>query len=94
MKKKVLLLCICITYFLALNTFAIAAGNEKKIIFLHHSTGAGVYNGGGVPGWFSTYNTQHGTSYQVSEATNPCMGTLTQNYNVIISNGACNSPVK
>jgi len=39
---------------------------NAKVIFLHHSTGAIVWNGG-VPGWFSAYNTANGTSYSLTQ---------------------------
>lgn len=38
-----------------------AAGVRGKIIFLHHSTGQVIWNGG-VPEWFARYNAEHGTS--------------------------------
>ena len=38
-------------------------GGDVKIIFLHHSTGNNVWQGG-VPQWFEQYNTDHGTSYK------------------------------
>ena len=37
-----------------------------KIIFLHHSTGENIWNGG-VPEWFDNWNTQNGTNYQIEE---------------------------
>lgn len=36
------------------------SGTSEKIIFLHHSTGSGVYNGGGVEAWFTNYNQTNG----------------------------------
>ncbi len=39
----------------------------EKIIFLHHSTGGNVYTEGGVSSWFSNYNTNQNTNYQISE---------------------------
>ena len=47
------------------------AAGDGKIIFLHHSTGWGVYSGGDVPGWFANYNSAHGTSYQMNERSYP-----------------------
>jgi hypothetical protein len=43
---------------------------DSKILFLHHSTG-GVIWGGGVPAWFSSYNTAHGTTYAITELAYP-----------------------
>lgn len=45
-------------------------GKDIKIIFLHHSTGNNVWQGG-VSGWFSTYNTNNSSSYQISERAFP-----------------------
>ena len=39
---------------------------DAKIIFLHHSTGHCVWNGG-VAEWFQTYNAQKKTSYSIAE---------------------------
>jgi hypothetical protein len=44
---------------------------SQKAIFLHHSTGEGVYSQGNVSGWIETYNSEHGTSFQVSEMNYP-----------------------
>jgi hypothetical protein len=43
---------------------------EANIIFLHHSTGNNVWNGG-VPAWFSEYNAANGTSYKIIERAFP-----------------------
>jgi hypothetical protein len=43
----------------------------QKVIFLHHSTGSGVYYGGNVTQWIATYNTQHNTNYRISERSYP-----------------------
>ena len=45
-------------------------GGDVKIIFLHHSTGNNIWQGG-VPQWFEQYNTDHGTSYQIIEQAFP-----------------------
>ncbi|MBN1172117.1 MAG: hypothetical protein JXA67_08075 [Micromonosporaceae bacterium] len=37
-----------------------------KIMFLHHSTGGVIWDGG-VPGWFDTYNAAHQTSYRITQ---------------------------
>lgn len=41
-----------------------------KIIFLHHSTGEVIWNGG-VADWFAAYNTAHGTRYVIEERAFP-----------------------
>ncbi len=41
--------------------------SSQKVMFLHHSTGAGVYSEGHVANWIADYNTDHATNYQVSE---------------------------
>jgi hypothetical protein len=71
------------------------AANNDHIIFLHHSTGAGVWSGGNVPGWFSNYNAAHGTSFSISDRLYPDTPYLWNNYpydywNLWV-NGACNS---
>lgn len=43
----------------------------QKVIFLHHSTGSGVYYDGNVAQWIANYNTANGTSYQISERSYP-----------------------
>jgi len=45
-------------------------GREMKIIFLHHSTGSLIWQGG-VPEWFERYNAEHGTSHQIGERNFP-----------------------
>jgi len=37
-----------------------------NVMFLHHSTGQNVWNGG-VEAWFADYNSTHGTGYQVNQ---------------------------
>lgn len=46
------------------------AGDGIQIIFLHHSTGENIWNGG-VSGWFDQYNADHATSYRISERAFP-----------------------
>jgi hypothetical protein len=41
-----------------------------RVIFLHHSTGEVIWNGG-VADWFSAYNTSHGTRYVIEERAFP-----------------------
>ena len=45
-------------------------GTSANIIFLHHSTGGGVW-GGGVPEWFDNYNSTNGTTYSIIERAYP-----------------------
>ncbi len=45
-------------------------GDDVKIIFLHHSTGAGVYNAG-VAAWFDNYNITNSKNYQITERAYP-----------------------
>jgi hypothetical protein len=44
--------------------------DTMKVIFLHHSTGKAVWDGG-VKKWFKKYNKKHGTKYDVSERAFP-----------------------
>lgn len=44
----------------------VSSGKAVKIIFLHHSTGECIWNGG-VSEWFKKYNANHGTNYQIVE---------------------------
>jgi hypothetical protein len=67
----------------------------QKIIFLHHSTGGGVYYEGNVAEWFQTYNSQNKTTYEISERNYPDTPYPWENYpydywNLWI-NGACNN---
>lgn len=39
-------------------------GNELKVLFLHHSTGETIWNGG-VREWFEKYNADHGTEIHI-----------------------------
>jgi hypothetical protein len=43
---------------------------NAKIIFLHHSTGENVWNGG-VADWFTAYNAKNGVSYSIKEQAFP-----------------------
>lgn len=42
-----------------------------KAIFLHHSTGNGVYTKGSVKNWISSFNTQNHTNFSVTEISYP-----------------------
>ena len=44
---------------------------SQKVIFLHHSTGAGVYSEGNVATWMTNYNTAHSKNYQLTERNYP-----------------------
>ncbi|KKP79881.1 MAG: hypothetical protein A2271_01340 [Candidatus Moranbacteria bacterium RIFOXYA12_FULL_35_19] len=89
-------------FFLALSCFSLlffvknveASGNES-IMFLHHSTGGNLYTTGGVSAWFSNYNQNNGTSYQITQRSYPTTPYPWNNYpydywNLWI-NGACDS---
>ncbi len=45
-------------------------GADAKVIFLHHSTGGVIWNGG-VSGWFDDYNQANSTSYDVQQEAYP-----------------------
>lgn len=71
------------------------AATNDDIIFLHHSTGWGVYSGGSVASWFSNYNSTNGTSYAISERSYPNTPYPWDNYpydywNLWV-NGTCNN---
>jgi hypothetical protein len=71
------------------------AATDDKVLFLHHSTGGNVWYGGSVASWFSSYNSAHSTSYNVTERAYPDTPYPWANYpydywNLWI-NGACNS---
>jgi len=44
--------------------------DDARIVFLHHSTGEVIWNGG-VPQWFETHNAERGTRYRISERNFP-----------------------
>lgn len=43
---------------------------DTRIIYLHHSTGGGVWDGG-VSDWFTDYNADNGTEYDIEERAYP-----------------------
>jgi len=43
---------------------------DANIIFLHHSTGENIWNGG-VASWFDNYNSANSTNYQITEQAFP-----------------------
>lgn len=47
-----------------------SAPHAARILFLHHSTGECVWNGG-VAEWFAAYNAAHGTTYAIGEQAFP-----------------------
>lgn len=68
MKKLVLLLCV-----LAVGIPGLAAGKNAppakktvRILFLHHSTGQCIWQGG-VKAWFDAYNMKNGTDYRITD---------------------------
>jgi hypothetical protein len=84
-------------YFFVLFTMISLSLFGQNIIFLHHSTGAGVYNGGnGLPQWFTDYNTHHSSSYVISELSYPDYPYEWANYpydywNLWVNTGQCNN---
>lgn len=65
--------CVCV----AAHAKPRAAGVEPattpvaaRILFLHHSTGECIWNGG-VPAWFDAYNAKHRTRYEITEQAFP-----------------------
>lgn len=69
----------------------------QKTIFLHHSTGGGVFYGGnGLPQWFSDYNQSHDTEYEIEEFSYPNSPYPWDNYpydfwNLWVNPGQCNN---
>ncbi len=51
-------------------TVAAIAPAQVRILFLHHSTGGNVWNGG-LEAWFQGYNQAHGTDYRIRERAYP-----------------------
>jgi hypothetical protein len=47
-----------------------ALPNNGQVLFLHHSTGENIWNGGVAP-WFEAYNASHRTNYTVTEQNFP-----------------------
>ena len=45
-------------------------GADVNILFLHHSTGQNIWNGG-VPEWFDDHNAENGTNYTITEQNFP-----------------------
>ena len=63
-----------VVFFLALFTFSgygqSASPKSAKVLFLHHSTGENIWNGG-VQAWFEQFNKKNNLSYQVTEMSFP-----------------------
>jgi len=66
----------CIVFVIVSGIFSRCARGEKpmgkntSVIFLHHSTGNGVWRGG-MPRWIEDYNAEHETNYQIIERAYP-----------------------
>lgn len=56
-----------------------AVDDGVQIVFLHHSTGGVIWDGG-VAGWFDAYNAKHGTPYRITERPYPGDGYPWDNY--------------
>lgn len=61
MKRLIILLCVILTTVMLF---------PQKAIFLHHSTGNGVWKGG-VPEWIADYNATHNSNFQATEFSYP-----------------------
>jgi hypothetical protein len=58
--------------FLGVGVFLLMVNlRAQNIIFLHHSTGWGLYTEGHVAEWITSFNTTHGTSYNLVERSFP-----------------------
>ena len=83
------------------NTEETGMGNQTKIIFLHHSTGGIIWEGGlsriarklgfdgDVPKWFTNYNKKNKKNYLINDSIFPNkMGNdLYDYYNIWVKNG-------
>lgn len=55
-----------------LSMFTVYGFSQKnKALFLHHSTGSGLYSAGKVSDWVKTYNSANGTNFQITERAYP-----------------------
>jgi uncharacterized protein YjdB len=69
-------------------------GYSQDVIFLHHSTGAGVYFAGNVASWITSYNTANNKSIRLVERNFPnesIWGNYPYDYWKLWINGSCNS---
>ena len=62
MRQIFLIICILVSG---------ALSKSQSVIFLHHSTGAGVYTEGNVAAWIANYNTANSTNYLITERAYP-----------------------
>ena len=61
---KVCWVVLALIFFISGNVMA--KGGDEHIIFLRHSTGGNLFEQGGVARWFANYNSENGTSYDIS----------------------------
>jgi hypothetical protein len=66
MEKNIVLLSI-----IWVSLFNYAYSQNDSAIFLHHSTGGGVYNEGNVEQWTDNYNSDSSTNYFITEQSYP-----------------------
>ncbi|HRQ29582.1 MAG TPA: T9SS type A sorting domain-containing protein [Saprospiraceae bacterium] len=84
------------TFLAALFLISVSLSGQKTI-FLHHSTGGGVFYGAnGLPQWFSDYNQSHDTEYEIEEFSYPNSPYPWDNYpydfwNLWVNQGQCNN---
>lgn len=88
MKRFIIVLCVLSTTVMLFS---------QKAVFLHHSTGRGVWQGG-VPEWIAGYNVTHHTNFQATEFSYPNKPYSWANYpydfwNLWVNNN-CDSDVK
>lgn len=73
MLKRIIFISMAVFLFSCVN---LSAENQKplgknvKILFLHHSTGENIWNGG-VEAWFNQYNKKNSVNYQIREMAFP-----------------------
>jgi hypothetical protein len=63
-KIKVCWLALVLIFLISGNVMA--QGGDERIILLRHSTGGNLFEQGGVAKWFANYNSENGTSYDIS----------------------------
>lgn len=90
---KYSILITCLIFFLSP-----VSAQINKAIFLHHSTGSGVYSTGKVSQWITNYNTQNKTNYSVTEFSYPDTPWDWENYPYdywkLWVNGSCNNTIE
>ena len=69
-RKSILVSACMLVLFGSTGACEESMGKNVSIIFLHHSTGHGVWRNG-VPEWFARYNADNGTNYQIIERSYP-----------------------